>query len=80
MQSCFPGNAHAVSTASAALARAAGLLCYLGVPWMKEPTEPTPYLAVSRYVKNIHVDCFNKDILCKEISCLYLMGFFTKRF
>ena len=27
--------------------RAAGLLCYLGVPWMKEPTEAPLYLAVS---------------------------------
>jgi len=45
MQSRCPGNGHA---ASAALARAAGLLCYLGVPCMKEPSETALYRVVSR--------------------------------
>jgi len=37
VQSRHPGNAHFTS---AALTRAAGLLCDLGVPWMKELAEP----------------------------------------
>jgi len=45
MQSRCPGNAHFMS---AALARAAGLLCYLRIPWIKEPAETPLYLAVSR--------------------------------
>ena len=36
MQSHFPGNAHFMS---AALARAARLLCDLAAPWMKELIE-----------------------------------------
>ena len=36
MQSHFPGNAHFTS---AALARAARLLCDIEAPWMKEPIE-----------------------------------------
>ena len=45
MQSRCPGKAHLTS---AALARAARLLCYLGVPWIKEPIETPLYLAISR--------------------------------
>ena len=44
MQSRCPGNAHFTS---AVLARAAGLLCYLGVPSLKEPRETPLYLTVS---------------------------------
>ena len=40
-----PGNAHATS---ATLAGAAGLLCDLGVPWMKELTQTPLYLTISR--------------------------------
>jgi len=45
MQSRFSGNTHFTC---AALTRAAGLLCDLEVPWIKEPTETPLYLAVSR--------------------------------
>ena len=45
MQSHCPGNTHFMS---AALARAAGLLCYFGVPWIKGPTETPVYLTISR--------------------------------
>jgi len=48
MQSCCPGNANVTS---AALVRAARLLCYLGVPWKKEPTKTPLYLIIS------HCDC-----------------------
>ena len=44
MQSCCPGTAHFTS---ATLARAAGLLCHLGVPQMKEPTETSLYPVIS---------------------------------
>ena len=45
MQSRCSGNAHFTS---AALARAAGLVRYPGVPSMKEPTETVVYVAVRR--------------------------------
>jgi len=44
MQFHCPGNADATS---ATLTRSVGLLCWLGVPLVKEPTESRLYLAVS---------------------------------
>lgn len=44
MQSCCSGNAYSMS---ADLMRATRLLCYLRVPWMKEPSKTPLYFVIS---------------------------------
>ena len=78
MKSRCPGNAHITS---AALARAAGLLCCLGITWLKKPTETPLYLAVRRcssVLDSSEAANLSDQGLLPGLSILYLKGAYSK--
>ena len=72
MQFHYPGNA---DTISATLPRTVGLLCWLGVPLVKELTKTPPYPAMSRCNSvrdGSEAANLGSQRLCEVLDCVIL--------